>query len=413
MKVLQISGSDCKGGAAKVALALHRGLRDNGHQADLLVASQSLLDEPGVTEINPKLIGTCGWFARRRMAKAGTYATAPDSGFPQNLGAEFLASFDLLHLHDVPRLNFSQLPWLCEQLPVIWTLHTMGGFTGNCLYDYGCDRFQDSCGDCPQHGVFPLNWFPVDGSKANLQTKKEAFQQSKRLYPVGVSEWISGQARTSWMRHLDIATVANGIDTDSFQPIEKSRAREQLGIPADAQAILFSIASNPDDKRKGTDIILEALHKLDRPDVWLIPLGIAEVPTALESAFAELPNPRLAVQHLDTDEDLRLHYSAADLVWHPSRADTSSLVSMEACACGTPVIAASVGGVPEVVIDGQCGILVPADDATALARETRALFDDPSRLRELSSTSRSLAEQRFPASHMVDSYESVYQQILS
>ncbi len=145
-------------------------------------------------------------------------------------------------------------------------------------------------------------------------------------------------------------------------------------------------------------------------EITLIPLGIGEGAEPLRNFLAG--HDFLEPRHLDNDTDLNLHYSAADLVWHPSRADTSSMVGLEAMASGTPVVAARVGGVPEVIGDGIGGVLIDPESPEQLASETDSLFADPQRLAALSTSARRRAVEEFGVDRFLDAHEELYRSVL-
>jgi glycosyltransferase involved in cell wall biosynthesis len=407
MKILIINGSDAKGGAGKVCRVLAAGLRDRHHEVTFLVGGKSG-EDPCVREI-PRAQAATGKWRRKVIHRLGIDHCHLDSSFPRNLGSGFLEQFDLIHLHDAPSLNISALPWLTRIRPVLWTMHTMGAFTGNCIYAYDCERWKRACGRCPQFGVWPLKWLHRDASRANLHIKRLAHRRS-RLHIVGVSEWISARAREGITGRHPVTTIQNPVDTAAFTPIAKSEARQQLGIAPDRKTILFAISSNPEDTRKGTDIIAAALPLLTTNAITLLPLGIGEGAEILSELFAG--HAFLPPRHLDNDTDLNLYYSAADVVWHPSRADTSSMVGLESMASGTPVIAARVGGVPEVIGDGIGGILIDQESPQQLARETDLLFANPEKLAALSASARTRTEQDFNIERFLDGHENLYHAIL-
>jgi len=84
------------------------------------------------------------------------------------------------------------------------------------------------------------------------------------------------------------------------------------------------------------------------------------------------------------------------------------MVSMEAMSCGTPVIAARVGGVPEVVIEGESGVLIPPENAEALAEATRSIFRDRLALNRLSKSAARIARERHDVERMTTDYLEVY-----
>jgi glycosyltransferase involved in cell wall biosynthesis len=338
--------------------------------------------------------------------RLGINALSLNSPFPKSQGKAFFDQFDVIHLHDPPgSFNLAHLPWLSSIKPVFWTLHTMHAFTGNCIYTYGCERHLRHCGNCPQFGKFPLMWLHRDGSRLILNLRRLIYKRS-RIFPVCVSEWLTGEARKGILNRFPIRTILNPVDQEAFYPIPKPEAKKRLGIDPGKKTVLFSVAANPLDVRKGTDIIFEAIRGLDLDDVVYMPTAIASESEDLQKALQGVES--LPPRHLSTDEELRLHYSAADVVWHPTRADTSTMVGLEAMSCGTPVIAARVGGVPEIVRDRVNGLLIEPESTEQLVEATRRIFSEAGLMRKLvDAAPASVAEihslDRFVASHM-DAY---------
>jgi glycosyltransferase involved in cell wall biosynthesis len=114
------------------------------------------------------------------------------------------------------------------------------------------------------------------------------------------------------------------------------------------------------------------------------------------------PGPRA-----DLDELL----AHAELVWVPSRADRGAGAALEAMAAARPIIASRWPGLAEVIADGETGVLVPPGDKATLARETRALLDDPERRRRLGEAGRRRVAERYAVETMVRNYEALYAQL--
>jgi starch synthase len=95
--------------------------------------------------------------------------------------------------------------------------------------------------------------------------------------------------------------------------------------------------------------------------------------------------------------DLPAHYRRAAVCVVPSRWDNSPNTVYEAMGCGTPVVASRVGGIPELVVDGETGLLVPPDDPAALAEAVTTLLADPDRRARMGCTARQQALARFEA----------------
>lgn len=96
----------------------------------------------------------------------------------------------------------------------------------------------------------------------------------------------------------------------------------------------------------------------------------------------------------NSDQLLAL-YRDADIFVLPTLADASSIASLEAMSAGLPVVATSVGGVPEIVLDGETGLIVPPGDAAALERAIRSLIENPATARKMGEAGRSRYETYF------------------
>ncbi|MCR9200684.1 MAG: glycosyltransferase [Planctomycetaceae bacterium] len=410
MKLAIVSASDSKGGAARIAETLTKGLRARGHSVDFLVGHNDGGTVPSrELEGKSNATGLLQGIAQKCIHRSGMNNSGFLASFPRRVTNVNFSEYDLLHIHDPPALDLVSLPWLSRQCPLVWTIHSMAPLTGNCIYPFECEKWKAGCGHCPQFGNWPLDWLHRDASSWMLRLKKWSYNKT-RLTAVGVSNWISDRIRESIFSSHPVATIQNAVDTQAFFQSERKSARKAIGLRDDQFAIAFATSSNPNDSRKGMDIVVEAAALLrDKQSYAFMPMAIGSGTSQLQSRLSELSQVRTP-QHLDTPEQLSTYYSAADLVWHPSRADTSSMVSLEAMACGTPVIAAAVGGVPEVI--GDAGILIPPEDAAKLAAETEALRANPQLLEQLAQRAAQRVVQHFNVERFVDDHESLYATIL-
>jgi D-inositol-3-phosphate glycosyltransferase len=177
--------------------------------------------------------------------------------------------------------------------------------------------------------------------------------------------------------------VPPGVDLDRFSPGDRSAARRLLGIRQDAVVLLFVGRIQP---LKAPDLLLEAAARMladdpslrERLEVHVIgaPSGSGlEAPRQLEQLAARLGIGDL-VRNLAPQPPYRLaqHYRAADVAVVPSHNESFGLVALEAQACGTPVVAAAVGGLPTAVRDGVSGVLVEGRDPAGYAAAIRAVL---------------------------------------
>jgi len=114
------------------------------------------------------------------------------------------------------------------------------------------------------------------------------------------------------------------------------------------------------------------------------------------------------VPYLKDPRKVARYYQAADLYLHPARADTFPTTILEALACGTPVVASAVGGIPEQVVEGKTGFLVPVGDAPALAGRVLDLLEDEERRLQMGWEAAEDATRRFGLKRMVGDYLAFY-----
>jgi D-inositol-3-phosphate glycosyltransferase len=177
-----------------------------------------------------------------------------------------------------------------------------------------------------------------------------------------------------------------GVDLDVFAPGDQAAARARLGLPQDAVVLLFAGRIQP---LKGPDLLLQAAALLAHADAGLRERLVVAVVGGPSGSGLEHPE---ALVTLADDQGIRDRvrfappatqavladwYRAATLVAVPSRNESFGLVALEAQACGTPVVAAAVGGLRTAVADGMSGLLVHDHDPQAWARAMDRLVRDP------------------------------------
>ena len=177
-----------------------------------------------------------------------------------------------------------------------------------------------------------------------------------------------------------IEVLPPGVDHGVFRPGDQASARRRLGLPGD-RVLLFVGRVQP---LKGLDLAVECLAELedDGTVLWVVggPSG-ADGPgeVARVGALAERLGVAERVLFLAAQphEQLADFYRAADVCLVPSRSESFGLVALEAAACGTPVVAAKVGGLRSIVEDGVTGFLVQDRDPLDWATPVALLLDDP------------------------------------
>jgi len=183
-----------------------------------------------------------------------------------------------------------------------------------------------------------------------------------------------------------VAVVHPGVDLEVFRAGRQAEARSQLGIPADAALLLFAGRIQP---LKAPDVVIEAAARLLHDDPALRERLVVAIvggasgsgldrPTALTDLAARL-GIQDVVRFIPTvaQSELADWYAAASVVCVPSHNESFGLVAIEAQACGTPVVAARVGGLSTAVSDGVSGVLVDGHDPRDYAAALHPLLTDP------------------------------------
>lgn len=172
-----------------------------------------------------------------------------------------------------------------------------------------------------------------------------------------------------------IRAIANGCDATIFHPRPRDDARAALGIDADAELVVYVGRLVPE---KGLRELLDATASLaaDRSKLRLALIGEGPMRAELDARLAADPILRGCVRlpGAQGPHEVARWMSASDLATLPSYSEGHPNVLVEALACGRPVVATPVGGIPEVV-DADCGLLVPARDAAALTAGLREALD--------------------------------------
>jgi len=160
---------------------------------------------------------------------------------------------------------------------------------------------------------------------------------------------------------------------------------------------------------KGLDVLLRAIGSL--PDVTTVLVGDGPDRPRLERLGRQLGvSDRICMP--GWVKDPRPWYPGFDVLALPSRSEALGIAAIEAMLARLPVVASRVGGTPEVVVDGDTGILVPPDDHEALARGIRSLLAAPALRSKMGESGREIALRRFGLPPMLRSYESIYRELL-
>jgi N-acetyl-alpha-D-glucosaminyl L-malate synthase BshA len=221
------------------------------------------------------------------------------------------------------------------------------------------------------------------------------------------SRWLGEATR----RHLAlpetlaIDVVPNFVDVARFSP-------RAAGPPAVPDVPLLVHVSNFRPLKRVEDVVrVFARVRAARPARLRLVGDGPERASAL--ALAASRGVAADVEWLGEREDLPALLAGAAAFLLPSASESFGLAALEALACGVPVVASNVGGLPEVVADGEVGFLHGAGDVEAMAASVGHLLDDPALRARLGAAARARAESLFPVEPAVDRYEAIYRRVLA
>jgi glycosyltransferase involved in cell wall biosynthesis len=419
MRVVHVSRFETGGGGALAANRLHGSLRRLGVDSTMYVA-EKLTDDPTVTAFEPPrdlVYRVChrlqheGLRYRMRRyddARRADLASFNDERVPggRDVCAQ-LPGGDIVNIHVMYgfvdyRTFLTAVP---PRRPVVRTLHEMSFFTGGCHYDVGCGKYRERCGACPRLGS-PRE---QDLSRESWRRKKAILGSVApgRLHLVAPSRWLANEARrSSLLSSFPVTVIPLAVDTGIFCPKDRQTAREALGIPPEAQVVLF-VASVIPQPLKGFALLVEALNGLGNvPNLLLLSVGRGQLPL-------EIQIPHLSLGYIGSERLRALVYNAADVFVIPSVYDNLPQTVLEATACGTPVVGFAVGGIPDMVRPGVTGWVVPPQDVGALRDAIRALLREPARLAEMGANCRRIAIEEYALEVQARRYIQLYERILS
>lgn len=405
MKVVHVSHSDLSGGAAIAAYRIHKALRSRGIDSTMAVnratsgdwtvqgpktalAKQMAYIRPYLGSLPSKGLQT---------TEPGIHSVAlVSSTWPQRLKA---TGADIINLHWVngEMLSIADIGKLRQ--PVVWTLHDMWAFCGAEHYTND-HRWQE--------GYWPHNRPSYEGgfdlNRWTWHRKRRHWRKPFQI--VTPSQWLADcVSKSALMGDWPVTVIPNPIDTDLWRPVDKGLARQLLNLPQHSPLLLFGAGGGTSDPRKGFDLLTAALDHLrgEIDGLELAVFGQGEPKQPIDLGF-----PVHYMGRLQDPLSLRVLYSAADAMVIPSRQDNLPNTGLEAHACGTPVIAFKMGGLPDIVDHLKTGYLAAPFDTEDLASGIQWVLGSQGGDKILSQAARQRSVELWSPKVVGDSYRKLY-----
>lgn len=367
MKVIHLNHSDINGGAARAAYRIHHALRAAGVDSQMWVNKVEAGDwtvEGPSSKLDKALALLRTQLARPLVGalKTGNPIMHSPAVVPSSWVKRINSSdADVVHLHWVQGEMLSIADIGRIEQPIVWTLHDMWTFCGAEHYTEEL-RWREGY----RRDNRPAYESGFDLNRWTWQRKRKHWQRPMHI--VTPSQWLAECVRESaLMRDWPVSVVPNCLDTERWAQLDQVLARELLRLPADVPLLLFGAMGGGRDPRKGFDLLQAALqHLRDEPSVRGLELVVFG--QLAPQSPPSLGFPIHYTGHLHDDLSLRALYSAADTMVIPSRQDNLPNTGVEAHACGVPVVAFNIGGLPDIVEHQRTGYLAKAFETEDLAK---------------------------------------------
>lgn len=396
MKIAIVSSSD-SGGAGIAALRLHKALKAYGVDSSMLCLHKAT-NTPKVYEYKrsflSKVIDHLPFIPYKQNKYKKYYPVLSEYyecfSFPEAIfdisNHPIIQEADVVNLHWVGSvLDYSRF-FRNVKKPIVWTLHDMNPFLGIAHY----------CGDRDNHPQFLF----LEEQIRRLKLK--AIAQHPYVSVVNLCNWMkSYSSKSEVFPNRKHTVIPNSIDITTFKIYDKTEVRRELDLPLDKPVLLF-VSQSVENRRKGFDLLQEALTKLNRNCVLLVVGSVSD-------SLKEVSNCRF-VGTVVEEQRMAMLYASADAFILPSREDNLPNTMVESLCCGTPVISFSNGGMCDYIQTLKNGVLVDTITSEALL-EGILLFLDNIALFDRESISQK-AHYIFSPVNQAENYMKFFQTIL-
>ena len=450
-QIVQVNLQADRGGDGRIVSSLHKAYAERGYDATLLVGRGSVSRDG--EHLIPNDAYRSAWAKswasissavpqgappRRSLSKVVRWIAQPrrmlrihegfeDFDFPATLPVIARAVSGrrtILHLHNLHGGYFDlrALPHLNRLAPTVLTLHDEWTFTGHCAYTFSSDGWRIGCGNCPDLESYP--GIPKDRTAENFALKARIFAQT-RLNVTSPSNWLMERARVSLLGPAieDARVIPNGIDNTTFRPANVAEDRSQLQLPPTSKILLCAGSAARTTRRTRQEFLRRAAAHLGSMgiDTTMVFIG------SREASSEDLNGLRVLHRPFErAPSRMASYYRAADAYLHAALADNLPMAIIESLACGTPVIATDVGGIPEEVTslwstkrtggspaESATGILLDPDDDAGVTAAIDLLFRDDRLRSRLSTNGSKVAAAKFSFTRQVSQNLEWYREILS
>lgn len=379
MKVLIVSTSDYKGGAAKCAYRLAQSLIEDGNDV-ILYVSKKTRDEKWIVEstmnkylkqllhLMDRFPGVLLSFNKRVPFTLGL--------FGENLD-RVINDFkpDIINFHWTGKgfVSFKEIVRLSKLHKCIWTLHDWNYFSDGSFFKI--------------EGVNILDKFPGKLLSSWNLSRKNRIAAGQTFNIVSPSAFLAKKAKESEiLSKSSISIINNGIDLEVFKKRDIDVIRRKLGLSNSKKYLLIGAADMKNDSAKGFDLLIASLLGikgwLEKNNIGIIGFGTTN--PFLDSRLAELKLEKVFLGYIENESKMSEVFACSNLLVFPSRIENYPFTVLESLASGTPVIAFSVGGIPEILdSNSSFGKVVNAFDPDEMGQGICNILETKSHVSEI------------------------------
>lgn len=400
MKIVQINETCGQGSTGKLALELNEGYISKGNESYIFYAMgqsdyqyafkisnrRSQILHAGLSRI----FGLQGYFS--------FFSTLELVKKLKNINP------DVVHLHNLHgnyinlRILFNYL--INNKIATVITLHDCWFFTGKCTHFVAtdCKKWKTECCNCPQLHIDNVNpTYLFDRTRKCYLDKKNWYQKLDKLGVVGVSDWISTEAKKSILDIAKIVTIYNWVDPSVFYIREKFQYCDEILKSINNKKIVLMVSTGISEQKWYNEMLY--LSKELGNQYKLVCVGKNDYNLTI-------PDNVIHIECTSNQEHLAELYSRAYVCVNTTKYETFGMVSVEAMACGTPVIVYNNTGSKTIVPEG-CGYVIDEDGGYELIKkkiERISIGSDLLKSNEISD----LIHTKYSKEKAIESYLNLY-----
>ena len=408
MKIGLFNYSDNLGGAARATYRVHQSLLQEKCNSSLYVNKKTINDKSIKTSpyiinknfhtLRTNLISKLIKITNPKIKSYNSLSILPSS-WPKFINN---SDIDLVHLNWINAEMMSIEDITKIQKPMIWTFHDMWPFLGS-LHLSDDEKFT-------RNTNFTNKKFLDKISNLDEWTyfrKKKNWKNPIQI--ITPSSWLENCVKQSEiMKNWPLETIPHPIDIDFWKPNNKEISRKILGINNQKTILVYGADGGIKSYNKGFDLLLKSLQKIKHhhKDLILCIFGEeGQINTQLDFQVINYGK-------ITDDKKIREIYNASDLCVVPSRKESFCQVALEAQSCGVPVLAFSIGGLKDILINKITGYLIKPYDLDSFASTINKFIENKKDHSVLKVNARKRVETFFSMSSVAKKYINIYRKIL-